>query len=188
MGKSQELMMKQLVGALVLMAAVAAQAQESRTSLPSESSSVVDGFRISYVRPYLTLHAREEFKGTNEAVISKSEVDKSEGVSVGYAKLPAKEIGWDGAATFIQLREQGSYYPMARIGGNLGYMFTENFGLKAGGNVSFGYQAHGIIQFTKNFGADLGYTRMSQIGIFSKDGIKTDFTEDGFEFALTGTF
>ncbi len=194
--------MRGLFCVLILIASVAANAQESRTSLPSDSESAIDGFRISYVRPYLTIHAREETKGTLNAEITKDEVEKAEGISLGYAKLPVQEIGWTSAGTFIQLREQGAYYPMARIDGSLAYMFTDNFGLKAGGNVStfldndivklvlpsFGYQAHGVIQFTNNFGADIGYTRMSQVGVFSRDGIKTDFIEDGFEFALTGTF
>jgi hypothetical protein len=194
--------MGKLFFALILLVSASVHAQESRTSLPSDSSSATDGLRISYVRSYLTVHAREKSKGTGETVLSKSELDKAEGVAVGYAKFPAQQFGWDGAAAFIQTREQGAYYPMARISGDLGYMFTENFGAKAGGNVStfldsdmlklmlpsFGFQAHGIIQFTRNFGADLGYTRMSQVGVFSKDGLKTDFTEDGFEFSLTGTF
>ena len=89
---------------------------------------------------------------------------------------------------------------MARLDGNLAYVFNEHINIKGGLNLSrlvadareykllpgLGVQASVGIQFTKSFGVDFGFTRMRQTAtVFNTDVV---LVVAGLEVGLNATF
>lgn len=210
-------MLKQIVTILAVTAlAVSAFAQSQTT--PEETTSVsthfpgpasAKGFRIALVKPFLDWDA--EAKADGFTFKSDGEFEKEVGLSVGFAYLPIRSVGFTVNASYLSFNaeDESDKIHLLRADGNVGYAFNEIFSLKGGFNVSdftnselndykpsFGLQFGTGIQINKNFGFDISYVIMSQSNRSFTDsknkGTINDPTvnifEKGLEVALHATF
>lgn len=124
-------------------------------------------------------------------------LDNTFGLSIGYANLPLRQIGWTANATYIEIFLAGEKYGLVRTDANIGYGFTKNLNVKGGLNLakfvaperirdeynpSFGFQGGLGMQLSKNIGIDAGYTFMKQTNT------KQNIELAGMELGLNATF
>lgn len=201
--------MKPLLLSLALSTAVfsSALAQTPVSTMPKtkpQESAPSSTWRVGLVRPILDVKAEASSKygsSTNTLPIS-----STAGLSVGYASLPVRSLGWTTSAAFMELVENNASAQLARIDGNLAYAFNPVVSVKGGLNLSkftkteqlakldpnVGAQAALGLQLSRNFAVDVGYTVMRQSGNISfsnsSDSIKVDYQLSGVEIGLNGTF
>lgn len=150
-----------------------------------------EGFRVGLELPMLSA----DLKSGSSSISQK--LDQVLGVSLGYAKLRIRELGWTTNLSYLDIKNNGASNALVRIDGNLAYAFNRNFNTKAGLNVSnltkgdanagVGFQAGLGVQMNKSVGIDLAYTQMNQTGT-SSFGNSVNLTESGVELGLNGTF
>lgn len=198
---------KHVVLALSLLSfsAFAAPASKSKARLPtSTTSSTLDmpkttsgqalspkGIRLSLFKPAI--------KMTTKMAGSKSDrtLDNTFGISVGYANLPYKQLGWTANGSYIEIFEAGEKYGLVRADANVGYGFEKNLNIKGGLNMAkfliparirdeynpnIGVQASAGLQMTNNLGLDVGYTYMKHTNS------NEEILLSGLEVGLHGTF
>lgn len=204
--------------AALIVASPAALAQSTSTELPDmEPASQISaempdfetaptvasrGLRVSLVLPQLKLKTRAD-DGRDIDVAS---MERSFGISLGYAHLPIRRLGWTANATLMEItnlddNRQEESITLGRIDANLAYAINQWFYIKAGGNVSgftqsdmresldpwFGYQAALGFQITPRIGIEAGYITMAQQGDDAA-GADLELLESGYDFSLTATF
>lgn len=148
----------------------------STTSAPKDNSMSNSGFRISLLRPNLS--ARYKARLDTIVIEETKKVDSSTGVEVGYAQMPSYGLGWTANVSLVSIKSEETA-KIGRIDGNLSYIFNRVVNVKGGANVSkftsgevfkdfnsgLGLQASVGLQFSKNFGLDLGYVEMNSSGM-----------------------
>ncbi len=210
-------MLKQIVTMLTVTAvAVSAFAQAPTTSEETTSVSThfpgptsAKGFRIALVKPFLDWDVEQ----TTDIVKIKydGEFEKEMGISLGFAYLPIRSVGFTVNASYLSFNAEGDSdkIHMLRADGNVGYAFNEVVSLKGGFNVSditnseldeykpsVGLQFGTGIQINKNFGFDISYVAMRQSNRsftdYNNAGKFNDPTVNlivsGIEVALHATF
>ncbi|MGE3683826.1 MAG: hypothetical protein AB7G93_19075 [Bdellovibrionales bacterium] len=183
-------------------------AQSLSSAKPDPSSSESPDMASRGIRFALTgssLHAKFRTKSDGRPVSRTEYLEPSAGISLGYAHLPSRGLGWIGGFTFSELRDKsddGDLYKvtMARIEANLAYVLKPRLYFKGGPNVSgftqsdirdewnpyIGAQAAVGVQFNQRFGVEFGYMYMQQRG--EGEGREIKLTERGPEISLTATF
>jgi hypothetical protein len=210
-------MLKQIVTLLAVTALTVSAFAQSQTN-QEETTSVsthfpgptsAKGFRIALVKPFLEWDA--EAKADGFTFKSDGEFEKEVGLSLGFAYLPIRSVGFTVNASYLSFNSEGESdkIHMLRVDGNVGYAFNEIFSLKGGFNVSdftnselneykpsVGLQFGTGIQINKNFGFDVSYVAMRQtnrsFADYNDKGTINDPTvniiERGVELALHATF
>lgn len=210
-------MLKQIVTLLAVTAVAVSAFAQSQTS-QEETSSVsthfpgptsAKGFRIALVKPFLDWDA--EAKADGFTFKSDGEFEKEVGLSVGFAYLPIRSIGFTVNASYLTFndKDDSDKIHMIRADGNVGYAFNEIMSIKGGLNISdftdsevdqlkpsIGLQFGTGIQLSKNFGFDISYVVMRQTNRsftdYNDKGTINDPTvsifEKGLEVALHATF
>lgn len=192
--------MKNQIAAFLATALVASMALAQNTStatMPSANSGAAQGIRVSLVKSMLDAEVKASVGGNSISV--KDTLDEAHGLAVGYASLPVQAIGWTANVTYIEVKNDGSNGNVIRADGNAAYAISSLVNFKGGLNLSkmtgsgtedfkpaIGMQASVGLQFTKNFGLDLGYTQMNQTA--DQDGVDVKFKMSGFEVGVNGTF
>jgi len=161
-------------------------------------------FRVGLVRPILDakVEASSKYGSSNDT----TPLSSTTGLSVGYASLPVRSLGWTTSAAFMEIVENSASAQLVRADGNLAYAFNPVVSLKGGLNVSkftkteqlakldpnVGAQAALGLQLGRHFAVDVGYTVMRQSGNISfndgADNLKVDYQLQGLEIGLNGTF
>lgn len=188
-----------VVLAFALFATSSFAQMSSRTEMNLQDRYSANGFRVSLVRPILSVDFKAQFQGRE--VTFEENLDDTLGLSVGYASLPVQELGFTANAAYLQVREDSNTdTSILRVDGNLAYALSSMVNFKGGLNVSnlrvkdggdrvqpgLGLQASAGFQFTRNFGLDVGYVVMNQKS--SSNGIDFQYQESGPELSLNGTF
>lgn len=171
----------------------------STTQMPETKTTKVSarGIRVGFWLPNLITKT-----GDSQA----RRIDRTFGITAGYASLPVRRLGWIANAGLFEMTEYSrtgqdeDSISFARVDASLAFAVTSNFYLKAGGNVSAftqkdtkenfepgpGYQAGLGVQLTQNIGFEAGWLSMTQIGVDESDG--NNFKSNGVDFGITGTF
>jgi hypothetical protein len=177
--------------------AVADSTATSSMTVPSSSSSnqpnfEPKGLRVSLFKPVLTARTQTTGQGNTEMSF-----DNTFGLSIGYANLPLKQIGWTANASYIEIFYAGDKLGVLRTDANVAYGFTKNLNIKGGLNLSkfvipervrdeynpsVGFQSSLGLQVTKNVGVDAGYTFMKQTNK------RQDIELAGLELGVNATF
>lgn len=175
-------------------------AQNSVSMKVQENPFTAKGIRVGYSKPFLSFGY--DYKGrTGGGYID----ENFNGINIGYAQLPTREMGFIGALSYFQVKtkETGQELQLVRIDGNAAYAFNKMLFAKAGFNVSnftkfssgvkvepnVGAQTGLGIQFTKNIGLDLGFTLMRMtVKPENDDGSRLTYNLSGLEVGLNGTF
>jgi hypothetical protein len=136
-------------------------------------------------------------------------IDRTFGVTAGYASLPVRKLGWIANVGLFEMTEyersitggsKEDSATLAKLDANLAFAITENFYFKAGGNVSgftqtdnkdnfdpgFGYQAGLGAQLNSHLGIEVGWINMVQYGTDNVRG--QEFKATGADVGITGTF
>lgn len=185
----------------------AAHAQNPVSSTPKpmlQETAPTRTFRVGLVRPLLD--ARVESSSKYGSGTSTTSLSSTTGVSLGYASLPVRSLGWTTSAAFMEIVENSASAQLARADGNLAYAFNPVVSLKGGLNLSkftktepltkldpnVGGQLGLGLQLGRSFAVDVGYTVMRQAGTLSFNGgadtVKVDYQLQGLEIGLNGTF
>lgn len=170
------------------------------TEMPETSAPVVNAARGIRVAAWLP-NVKSELGDQGEA-----RIDRTFGVTAGYASLPIRKLGWIANVGLFEMteyaRENDSEQTasIARLDANLAFAINRYLYLKAGGNVSgftqsnqqenfepgFGYQGAVGMQINEKVGFEIGWIQMAQIGTNEADG--EDLKMDGLDFGIHGTF
>jgi hypothetical protein len=136
-------------------------------------------------------------------------MDRTVGVTIGYANLPVRSLGWTVNAGLFEMTDYmrgvnsmatEDSAAFAKLDLSLAYAINSYFNVKAGANVSgftqqdgrdvfepdLGYQAGLGVQLTRHIGIEAGVLTMSQNGIEERQA--QDFKAEGYDFGITGTF
>ena len=182
-----------LLAISILLAQSVLASESSVMEMPTHDSFSSDGVRIALVKPFIAVDLR-----SSRGSAVKEDVDTI-GASLGYAKLPVRELGFTTNAAVMQLQKRGISHTLARLDGSLGYAFNSFAYLKGGLNLSkfvskgiselepaLGYQAGAGYQFDKNIGLEASYVVMNQS--LSRNGGQITLQESGLELSASLTF
>lgn len=188
--------MKQALILLVFLG-LAARAETQSISIKNERPEITGaraplGVRVALLVPLLTQYG--DVRGTEATTMSN--LDGIMGVSVGYARLPCRKLGFLGGVSFMEVRSEGAGAGLARIDANAAFAIDERLYVKGGANFSqwmrgelsslggqIGFQGGIGYRFTSRYGLEAGYTQMRQ-----QSGEDSQISEEGAEIGLHGTF
>lgn len=111
------------------------QAQNtSSTPKANRDIPTTHGFRVA-----LIANSLESQLTSKDVVIEgdgKTKLDASPGFAIGYASLPAQQIGWTDNLAYLDLNTDKNYVGLLRADGNIAYSLNEVFNIKGGFNLS----------------------------------------------------
>lgn len=201
--------MSWIAGLMLISSLAQAQGGTSSTSTQGYFSRPVatSGIRVGVFMPILEFETKLEWGGFRTSS-NEQRIDRTAGVSVGYAHFPVGVVGFSGDFALMEMYEKNNgndaTVTLARLDGNVGYAVNEIFYFKGGANLSgftqsairdelkpsVGLQTYAGFQLNEHFGAEVGYVYMSQRGEEDTSIGKVEVTtiERGLEFRLNGTF
>ncbi len=187
-----------LLSAMAVVAMSAqAHAQTSSIARPRQSQSNSyneHGLRVGLVLPVLSRYGRVTKEESSDP--SLQNLDGAFGLSLGYANLPVRRLGYLGGVTYLEASDGSSSNGLARLDTNIGFALDEQLYGKGGLNVTrwtrgylstfdlvMGFQGGIGYRFNRYLGLEAGYTVMKQqspdAGVLSVEG---------GELSLNGTF
>lgn len=170
------------------------------TEMPETAAPVVSAARGIRVAAWLP-NVKMELGDQGEA-----RIDRTFGVTAGYASLPVRKLGWIANVGLFEMTEYAresdseKSSSFARLDANVAFAMNRYLYLKAGGNITgftqsnnqenfepgFGYQGALGMQVSEQIGFEVGWIQMAQIGTNANAG--EDLKMDGLDFGIHGTF
>lgn len=202
--------MKLVLSLLILFSTMAARAQSiSQSEIRAESSKVrpaakrkSSGFRVGVVATKLDFTSERSENGViGSDVRERGELGNGYGVSVGYAELPVKQLGYTLGVTVteVDMKDTPKNLTIGRAEANLALAFSPRAYAKAGLNVSkflnkdgrdvnadIGTQFGIGVNAVANVGVELNYVTTKQQDQFGPERLALD--EQGLEVGVTATF